>query len=898
MNEATFAQICDEISDGAVVFTQGGLVKYVNRAFQEMTGFGPTDLEHPVYGCMPDLDSADDTFAKIDAAINAGTSCSGEVLARKKSGQSFWNRFSIKPHFNDDGSIRHFISVSSDITAQKTAEVKALGLERSYQSIFDNVEAAIVVYGIDGKVCVANRRAIEILSLSSEELQGRSMSGNMYHLFRDDGSEIAEDYYPARRAIESKNPVTDVFVKYERIKDNKKLWLISSAFPIIDESKNVIEVLLSFSDVSRLVESEAEAKALRERFELAVRATQDAVFEWNLKTGEFWASEAFKTVYGYDPPAHISLENLKDNGVGAVGYDRVYNIVTDAINSGKERYSLDYELIRPDGTAGHIAVRAFIVRDANGIAERVTGTSTDIGQLTQANIALEQSEQRFRIIAGSTSDVLWDYDFASGATWSSPDWPEKLGMDLDPAIIQNFGWVEMVVPADRPRLVTSFRDVIKSGATEWEAECKAFSADGHTIDLAISSSILRDANGRATRILGNMRNVTREKRNQEGYTRSRALEAVGQLTGGIAHDFNNLLMIILGNAELLEAGNLEEEHAETIAAISQAAESAASLTSRLLTFARQAQLTTSRVDVKALVSDTLTLLRSGLPETIRLSQDVPSDLWDVDVDANSLGQAIVNLAMNANDAMPRGGDMVLTCTNLEVGEETTTVPDDLPSGRYVAISASDNGEGMAPEVLARAFEPFFTTKDVGKGTGLGLSTVYGFAKQSGGSVIINSEKGRGTTITLYLPAAEENALQHTKSPAENTAKLPNRRKRILLVEDEPYVRAHVEKSLARLGYAVSTASDAINALIMLEREEAFDLLFTDIIMPGGTNGQELAEAALKLVPKIKILYTSGYPAAAFEHLRLDEQNSINFLNKPYRSMQLAEKISALLGEGS
>jgi PAS domain S-box-containing protein len=508
--------------------------------------------------------------------------------------------------------------------------------------------------------------------------------------------------------------------------------------------------------------------------------------------------------------------------------------------------------------------------------------------------ALEQSEKRFRMIEDSASDVLWDHDFESGFTWSSPDWPSKLGVEFDPANSQGFQWIEMVDPSDRQRIVKAFQDVIKSDAITWEVEFKVHGPDGHALDLAVTASIMRHPDGRAARILGTTRNITQEKRNQEGYTRARALEAVGQLTGGVAHDFNNLLMIIIGSAELLEMSNLGEEDAETLAAISQAAESAAGLTRQLLTFARQAQLNRTRLDVGALIYDTLPLLRAGLPETIELCQAIASDLWPVDVDANSLQQAIVNLAMNANDAMPRGGEIVIACSNLEVDEDMMPATADLGPGRYVAISVTDNGAGMPPTVLARAFEPFFTTKDVGKGTGLGLSTVYGFAKQSNGGVSIYSEPGLGTTVSLYLPAAEVDAYHEDRHETATEAEKPTRRKRILVVEDQPQVRTHVEKTLLRFGYAVVTAQDANAALAILKRGEAFDLLFTDIIMPGGTNGQELGEAALQFAPEIKILYTSGYPAAAFEHLGLKEQSSINFLSKPYKSSQLKEKIAAIL----
>jgi CheY-like chemotaxis protein len=245
--------------------------------------------------------------------------------------------------------------------------------------------------------------------------------------------------------------------------------------------------------------------------------------------------------------------------------------------------------------------------------------------------------------------------------------------------------------------------------------------------------------------------------------------------------------------------------------------------------------------------------------------------------------------------MPGGGEIVITCSNLEVDEEMVPANIDLRPGRYVAISMSDTGEGMQPEVLERAFEPFFTTKDVGKGTGLGLSTVYGFAKQSNGGVSIYSEPTRGTTVNLYLPAAEGEVPHPGNSEPEVETEAKSQRKTILVVEDQPQVRTHVERTLARLGYVVQTAQDAAAALALLKRGAAFDLLFTDIIMPGGMNGQELGEAAHQIAPEMKILFTSGYPAAAFEHLGLKEQSSISFLSKPYKAVELQRTLSDIFG---
>ncbi|ODT00535.1 MAG: hypothetical protein ABS49_04840 [Erythrobacter sp. SCN 62-14] len=370
----------------------------------------------------------------------------------------------------------------------------------------------------------------------------------------------------------------------------------------------------------------------------------------------------------------------------------------------------------------------------------------------EADLSLEK--ERFRIIADTVSDVLWDYDLANQTWWISKDWPKKLGISDNCSDGDARSWFERVHLEDRPKLIMSFRTLLKSTSDTWEVDYRFEGNDGELIDILAKATVLRGSDGRVFRMLGNARNITQEKRNREGYTRARALEAVGKLTGGIAHDFNNLLMIILGNAEFLEMSNLAEEDAEAVTMISQAAESAATLTRQLLAFSGQTQLKTTRVDLNALMSDTISLLRSGLPESVRLTQSSAADLWDADVDANGLQQAIMNLAMNANDAMPRGGEIAIYCENLIIEEGMKSSVHSLRPGRYVNIEVSDSGDGMSPEVLSRAFEPFFTTKDVGKGTGLGLSTVHGFAHQSGGSAKILSEQGRGTKVCLCLPAFE------------------------------------------------------------------------------------------------------------------------------------------------
>jgi CheY-like chemotaxis protein len=327
--------------------------------------------------------------------------------------------------------------------------------------------------------------------------------------------------------------------------------------------------------------------------------------------------------------------------------------------------------------------------------------------------------------------------------------------------------------------------------------------------------------------------------------------------------------------------------------INQACSSAADLTQRLLSFSRQSHLETGPINLTKLIPNILALLRAGIPESISVQCEVPAHIWQARADANALEQAIVNLAVNARDAMPNGGTVVISCENRTFLQDIDPLSSELESGDYVVVSVTDNGEGMPPEVLSKVFEPFFTTKDVGKGTGLGLSTVYGFAKQSDGKVTIYSEPGEGTTVNLYLPRFRETGEEEVPEPPMKEAEL-EAGQRILLVEDQPDVRAHVEKLLNRLGYVVIAASDGKEALSLMGRGQEFDLLFTDVILAGGMNGQQLAEEVRKVDARMKVLFTSGYPAFAFEHLGLDEMDNLRLLRKPYRSLDLKAALADVL----
>jgi CheY-like chemotaxis protein len=369
---------------------------------------------------------------------------------------------------------------------------------------------------------------------------------------------------------------------------------------------------------------------------------------------------------------------------------------------------------------------------------------------------------------------------------------------------------------------------------------------------------------------------------------------VGQLTGGIAHDFNNLLTVILGSAEMLtESLSADPEARELAELAAGAAERGAELTQRLLAFGRRQALEPRVVDVNKLVAGMDGLLRRSLRGDIDIETVLADGAGSSLIDPAQFENAILNLAINARDAMPDGGRLTIETSNIAFDDDQIFAQDEIAAGRYVMVSVSDTGTGMPADVLERAFEPFFTTKEVGKGTGLGLSMIFGFMKQSGGHAKIYSEVGEGTTVRLYLPrVGSEHETQDSSTDESISA---GRQEHILVVEDDPAVRKFVDAQLRGLGYTVTEATNGHEALRIVETRPDVDLLFTDIIMPGGMNGRQLADEALKIRPGLKVLFTSGYTQNAIvHHGRLDPD--VYFLPKPFRRRDLAAKIRQVLEE--
>jgi PAS domain S-box-containing protein len=441
-------------------------------------------------------------------------------------------------------------------------------------------------------------------------------------------------------------------------------------------------------------------------------------------------------------------------------------------------------------------------------------------------------------------------------------------------------------PASEQDVVQRMRLAVSEGRS-FEGALTNHRKDGSTFTNEIRISPVHDENGRVTHFVGTQIDITPRLRLEEQLRQSQKMEAVGQLTGGIAHDFNNLLTVILGNSELL-AEEIKDPGLQALARMTEeTAIRAAELTQKLLAFGRRHTLKPEPVALDEVVHSMVGLLQRTLGAHVDIRLAAGRTRAAALTDRPLLENALLNLALNARDAMPKGGTLTIMTGERVAGPRDGPVPMGQP---VVFVTVADTGIGMQPEVLERAFEPFFTTKDVGQGTGLGLAMVYGFAHQSGGHVLIESRVGEGTSVTIVLRAVG----QVSEGVAETAAGGPVRGSgRVLVVEDEPGVRQYVETQLSSLGYEVTAATNSREALSLIDEGRCFDLLFTDVVLPQGMSGVELAKIATTKCPDLKVLLTSGYSEEAFEqHGRPDQGTPL--LRKPYRRKELAEAVKGVL----
>jgi PAS domain S-box-containing protein len=547
-----------------------------------------------------------------------------------------------------------------------------------------------------------------------------------------------------------------------------------------------------------------------------------------------------------------------------------------------------YETLRQhkDGKEVEVSLAISPIRSADGGIVGVSKTARDIGHSKRTPRALNQEIEERRRIFETSQDLILVSDPVGNLVQVSPSSLAILGYESAEMIGRSA--IQFIHPDD----LESTREEMRSarrGRQMRNFEARYVHKDGQAVMLNWMGSWSEPL--RRHFFVG--RDLTEKHIADAQLRQAQKMEAVGQLTGGIAHDFNNILTVITGTIEILgDAVADRPELAAITKLIDEAAERGANLTQHLLAFARRQPLQPREVDVNALTLETVKLLRPTLGEQILITPLLADDAWTASVDPSQLTTAILNLALNARDAMPAGGKLALETGNVYLDEGYASMHNEVTAGNYVMIAVSDTGAGIPAANLEKVFDPFFTTKEIGKGTGLGLSMVFGFVKQSNGHIKIYSEEGHGTTVKVYLPRAT--GLDQTDVELLESPHIEGGDEVVLVVEDDALVRRYVVTQVQSLGYTTLEASNAAEALDVIGHAAAIDLLFTDVIMPGSMNGRQLVDEALKKRPALKTLFTSGYTENAIvHHGRLD--SGVLLLAKPYRKSDLARMIRLALG---
>jgi PAS domain S-box-containing protein len=777
---------------------------------------------------------------------------------------------------------QQYFFVGRDTTEQKLVEEKVQQQKVLLDTALNNMHHGLLMFDGTSRAVVINQAYVEMYRLSPESakpgctmrelLEQRAANGTF-------GGDI-DDYI--------KNQIAHGHV-VDRIFDNPDGRSIRVVNRMMDNGGWVSV----HEDVTERQNAETALREYAEREQLfiaAVESSNDAIVTKNLDAVITGWNPAAERLFGFTSQEAIG------KSIDIIVPDEVRGELREILAKIKNGERVDHhETVRvnKDGRRLDVSLSISPIKSPSGAIIGAAKVARDISARKKEAEALRESEQMAQdIIAGALDGFIQINESGEVIEWN-PQAEVIFGWSRQEALGK--GLTDLFLPAGYQmryrEMAARLKNADESVKVGERFEYEAIRKDGRRIKVDTALTALRRRDGYVFN--GFVRDLTEKIAAEEKLKQAQKMEVVGQLTGGVAHDFNNMLTVITGTIDILADAVADKPQLAAIAKlISEAADRGAELTDHLLAFARKQPLEPRETDLNALMVESGKLLRPTLGERIEIGMDLNSGVWPTLVDPNQLSSALLNLAINARDAMPNGGKLTLETSNVVLDESYVKLNADVRPGEYVLIAVSDTGDGIPEAIRDKIFEPFFTTKEVGKGTGLGLSMVYGFIKQSGGHVKVYSEEGHGTTFKIYLPRADGRG-EAIMAPSLD-AEIEGGDETILVVEDDPFVRTSAITQLQSLGYKTLSATNATEALAIADGGVQFDLLFTDVIMPGKMNGRQLAEELSKRRSPLKVLFTSGYTEnAIIHHGRLDP--GVLLLAKPYRKSELARMLRRALG---
>ena len=911
-SDARFREVFQNAGVGMIEIDADWNILASNATYCRITGRSEDELRGA--NCLSFTHAEDvDAGARALQSLAAGTAdkVSFEKRYLRPDGSTIWVRSNLSRVSGGQGANR-FLKVVEDITDVREAREALRESEEFNRRILASSSDCIKVLSLEGRLESMSPGGLEVMEIDDfDALQGK--------------------YWPELWPEDERDKVATALAdaKAGRIgrfqgfcptgRGALKRWdvIVSSIVGTDEKPEKLLSISRDITAQHQLAERQRESETrFREVFENAGVGMIEIDADWNiLASNAAYRRITARTESDLTGANCLSFTHREDVDVGARALQSLAAATTDKV-SFEKRY------LRPDGATVWVRSNLSRVSGEKG-ANRFLKVVEDITHVRQAQEALRESEARFRTLFQSIDEGFCIIEFLDGPHGALSDY---VHVAANPAYEKHAGIPNIVgqklremVPDEADRWAAIYREVLLTGEpVRFEQELMA---TGRHLELAAFrvepkerrqvAVLFQDVTARKRAELELKRlnetlelrvaeEVERRGQAEEALRQAQKMEAVGQLTGGIAHDFNNLLTVITGNVDAARRHLGDTAEARVQRALGSAmigAERAAVLTQRLLAFSRRQPLDPKPIDVNKLVGGMAQMLHSTLGETIALETVGAAGLWRIEADPHQLENAIINLAVNARDAMGvetgGSGKLTIETANTHLDRDYAAQNAGVTAGQYVVICVSDTGHGMDEETLERVFEPFFTTKEVGKGTGLGLSMVYGFVKQSGGHVKLYTEVGVGTTVRIYLPRFIGD--EDEEKPGEN-AIVPegSRDETILVCEDDDDVRAYTVEVLRELGYRVLEAHDGPSALRLLERQEGkVDLLFTDVVLPAGMTGAVLAAQVREMRPDIRILFTTGYARNAIvHHGRLDA--GVELITKPFSYADLAARVRDML----
>ncbi len=871
-------EILDRSPIDIVLKDAGGRYVMVSRRFEELYGF--TDekvIGKTAYDIFPEA-TARAIEAHDGVVLRTGEASQREVEVSLDDGN--YTYLTIKfPILDAAGRVTGLGAISTDITESKRSQREN---EERLRGIVEQGPVGVAIMRPDGHFVQINPAYCGFIGYRAEELIGKHFSTVIHP---DDLSRATAHW----DAVMAGGAVAPVDERRYRHKSGDVVWGLAGLAVLHDPDGGVASYMVQVQDITERKRAERALRDSEQRLRDFAEATSDWFWEMDTDMRFTYLSDRVTSAAGLDPRDLIGKRRWEFAGAGSEdGKWRRHNADLAARVPFRD---FRYERVGDDGKVQYFSISGKPVFDEHGDFKGYRGTGSNMTSEVEARSQTEEARARFFDALENSTEAIALFDREDRLVLCNSRYEEFVGRVV-PGLLHTGILFERIVREgaskglygeteegiermvaqrleDHRNLPMVRQHLVGDGS--WVQVREQRTSDGGVILVQTDITELRDSEARLRQ--------------------AQKMEAVGQLTGGVAHDFNNLLGVILGNAEILaeRVGQTDTQ----LSAILRATRRGAELTDRLLAFSRRQSLAPKAVDLDDLILGMIDLLGRSLGETILITASKTPGLWRAAADPGQLENALMNLAINARDAMPAGGKLVIETVNLPLRDESVAETHGVSVGDYVSLLVTDNGQGMAPDVLARAADPFFTTKEVGQGSGLGLSMVEGFARQSGGFMAIESAPDEGTMVKLVLPRSEE---AFEKPASEKTAREPKARgETILVVEDDPDVRSLAVSILKRLDYRVVEAEDGRTALKILQKPDPIDLILTDVVLPGGMSGPEIVTKGTDWQPGVRAVFMSGYATDILGDPDRPEAAG-ELLNKPFRRAELAERVRRALDD--